>query len=120
MSLDDSRQVDYFSMDLLPVMASDHSYTTNKLELLKITEFITCWPCARALECMDDGCGQNFTLSIKYTSSTRCIAIYFLTTESDKHMCLLTVLYMYIAEDFHWCKFSYSDQKVHRINFCMF
>ena len=34
-SLADSRQDDYFSMDFLPVMASDHNSMIYKLELLK-------------------------------------------------------------------------------------
>ena len=48
-SLVDSWQDNYFSTAFLPVMASNHSSMTNKLELLKN---LTCWPCAWALNRM--------------------------------------------------------------------
>ena len=44
----------------------------------------------RALERTDNGWGQNFTLLL---NAYHLIGAYFLTTESDKHMPLLTRLY---------------------------
>ena len=93
-SLADSRQDDYFSTDFLPAMASDHSSMTNKLELLKnrwVHKLLAMcsidW--ARARTYWQWAGPKIFTL----LSAHHLIGTYFLTTESDKHMHLLTGLY---------------------------
>ena len=51
-----------------------------------MAEFITCWPCPQALQRTDSGQEQNFTL----VSAHHLMGAYFLITESDKCMHLLT------------------------------
>ena len=84
-----AKQDGYFS-SFLPVMASNHTSITIRELLSRIAKFISCRLCAWALEHADSGQGQNFT-PIKLTSSN--IGAYFLATESDKCMHLLTRLY---------------------------
>ena len=64
-SLVDSQQDDYFFMDFLPAMASDHSFMTNKLELLKnlrVHNLLVMCSIDRVLaERIDNGRGQIFT-----------------------------------------------------------
>ena len=74
-------------------MTSDYSSTTYKLNRWVHNLLVMC-SIDRVLECTDNGLGQYFNL----WSAHYLIGAYFLNTENDKHMRLLTTLYsIYIA-----------------------
>ena len=80
-----------FSMDFLPVMASNSSSMTYKLELLnnhRVHNLLAMCSINQAFERIDNGGGQIFTL----LNAHHLIGAYFLATES-KCMRLLTRLY---------------------------
>ena len=93
-SLIDLWQDGYSSTAFLPVMASDYSFTTYKLELLK-----NCWVHRFAFLVLEDivyarmywqWVGPKFHSLL---SAHHLIGPHFLTTDNDKHMHLLTRLY---------------------------
>ena len=104
-SLVDSWYDDYFSMYFLPAMAFNHISMTYKLELLKnhlIHNLLAMcssvrmywqwvWPKLHSL-----------------LSPHHLIGTYFLTTESDKRMCLLTLTILYGTYLFHVAIFLFT------------
>ena len=63
----------------LPIILLIHTSMNYITELFsRIAKFITCWPCARALECADSGRGSNIHSLL---SAHHLIGTYFLTTK---------------------------------------